>query len=287
MRKLLVLIIVLITGVVFAGKLFYLQVYDTSFQKLSENNAIKIIYNYPQRGYIFDRNGELLVSNQPSYDVMVIPRDVRPFDTLEFCDLLKIAPKNLKERMAKAINYSPRLPSPIIPQLTKTEYAYLSEKMYKYKGFYIQKRSLRDYKIGHSANVLGYIAEVDNRIIEGNPYYQMGDLIGKQGVEMQYEDILKGVKGVNYIQKDNHNREIGPYKNGIYDTLPERGKDVKLTIDAVLQEYGEQLMVNKRGGIVALEPATGEILALVAAPNYDPSLLVGRERSKNFTKPMV
>lgn len=284
MRKLLLLIIVSITGVVFAGRLFYLQVYDTSFQKLSENNAIKVIYNYPQRGYIFDRNDNLLVSNQPSYDVMVIPRDVKAFDTLEFCDLLKIAPESLKERLSKAITYSPRLPSVVIPQLTKTEYAYLSEKMYKYKGFYIQKRSLRDYKIKHSANVLGYIAEVDNRIIERNSYYQMGDLIGKQGVEMQYEDILRGVKGVSYIQKDNHNREIGPYKNGIYDTVPERGQDIKLTIDAVLQAYGEELMVNKRGGIVALEPATGEILALVAAPNYDPSLLVGRERSKNFTK---
>ncbi len=284
MRKILLLIIVLITGVVFAGRLFYLQIYDTSFQKLSENNAIKILYDYPQRGYIFDRNGELLVSNQPSYDVMVIPRDVTAFDTLEFCDLLKIPPENLLERLKKAEVYSPRLPSVVIPQLTKTEYAYLSEKMRKYKGFYIQKRSLRDYQINHSANVLGYIAEVDNNIIKKNPYYQMGDLLGKQGVEMQYEDVLRGVKGVKYIQKDRFNREIGPYKNGVFDTIPERGKDIKLTIDAVLQGYGEQLMVNKRGGIVALEPATGEILALVAAPNYDPSLLVGRERSKNFTR---
>ena len=284
MRKLLLLIIVLITGVVFAGRLFYLQVYDDSFQKLSENNAIKILYDYPQRGYIFDRNGQLLVSNQPSYDVMVIPRDLKPFDTLEFCSLLKIDPEELNDRLNKARVWSPRLPSVIMPQLTKTEYAYLSEKMYKFKGFYIQKRSLRDYKIEHSSNVLGYIAEVDNRIIEKNPYYQMGDLIGKQGVEMQYEEILRGVKGVKYIQKDNHNREIGPYKDGIYDTIPQRGTDITLTIDAALQEYGETLMVNKRGGIVALEPSTGEILALVAAPNYDPSLLVGRERSKNFTK---
>lgn len=284
MRKLLLLILVLITGVVFAGRLFYLQVYDTSFQKLSENNAIKMIYEYPQRGYIFDRNGSLLVSNQPSYDVMVIPRDVEAFDTLEFCELLKISPEVFKERMTKARTYSPRLPSPIMPQLTKDEYALLSEKMRKFKGFYIQKRSLRDYQIDHSANVLGYIAEVDNRIIEKQPYYQMGDLIGKQGVEMQYEDILRGRKGVNFIQKDKFNREIGRYKDGIFDTLPERGKDITLTIDAVLQDYGEQLMVNKRGGIVALEPATGEILALVAAPNYDPALLVGRERSKNFTR---
>tara|TARA_B100001146_G_scaffold213216_1_gene213409 strand:+ start:52547 stop:54409 length:1863 start_codon:yes stop_codon:yes gene_type:complete len=284
MRKLLLLILVLISGVVFASRLFYLQIYDTSFEKLSENNAIKIQYDYPQRGYIFDRNGKLLVSNQPSYDVMVIPREVKPLDTLEFCKLLKLTKKELITKLEKARVYSPRLPSVVIPQLTKAEYAYLSEKMHKYEGFYIQKRSLRDYQIDHSANVLGYIAEVNNRIIENNPYYRMGDLIGMQGVEEQYEGVLRGVKGVKYTQKDRFNREIGPYKGGAFDTLPERGKDIVLTIESQLQAYGEELMVNKRGGIVALEPATGEILALVAAPNYDPALLVGRERSKNFTK---
>ncbi|MAO07541.1 MAG: penicillin-binding protein 2 [Alteromonas sp.] len=284
MRKLLLLSIVLVTGVVFASRLFYLQVYNTSYEKLSENNAVKVVYDYPQRGYIFDRNGELLVSNQPSYDVMVIPKDVKPLDTLEFCKLLNISKEDFVAKMERARVYSPRLPSVVLPQLTKTEYAALSEKMYKYDGFYIQKRSLRDYQVGHSANVLGYISEVNERIIKENPYYQMGELIGMGGVEKQYEEILRGKKGVKYLQKDRFNRDIGPYKEGIYDTLPVRGSDIELTIDAKLQEYGEKLMVNKRGGIVALEPKTGEILALVAAPNYDPSLLVGRERSKNFTK---
>ncbi|PKA82501.1 penicillin-binding protein 2 [Ulvibacter sp. MAR_2010_11] len=284
MRKLLLFSIVLITGIVFAGRLFYLQIYDTSFQKLSEGNAIKVIYDYPQRGYIFDRNGELLVTNQPSYDVMVIPKDVKPLDTLEFCNILKITIEDFRSILKKARIYSPRLPSVVIPQLNKAEYAYLSEKMHKYEGFYIQKRSLRDYQVSHSANVLGYIAEVNDRIIEKNPYYKMGDLIGSQGVEKQYEDVLRGIKGVKYIQKDRFNRDIGAYKEGIFDTLPERGRDITLTIDAVLQEYGEKLFVNKRGGIVAIEPATGEILALVTAPNYDPALLVGRERSKNYTK---
>ncbi|MEM7186151.1 MAG: penicillin-binding protein 2 [Bacteroidota bacterium] len=284
MRKLLLFSIVLVTGIAFAGRLFYLQIYDTSFQALSETNAVKVEYNYPQRGYIFDRNGELLVSNQPSYDVMVIPKDVKPLDTLEFCSLLNITPEQFKETLRKAHNYSPRLPWVVIPQLTKNEYAALSEKMYKYDGFYIQKRSLRDYQVDHSANVLGYISEVNERIIQQNPYYQMGEIIGTGGVEKQYEEVLRGVKGVKYIQKDRFNREIGSYKSGRFDTLPVRGSDVILTIDGKLQEYGEQLMVNKRGGIVALEPATGEILALVAAPNYDPGLLVGRERSKNFTR---
>ncbi len=284
MRKLLLLALVLVTGVVFAASLFYLQIYDTSYQKLSENNAIKVVYDYPQRGYIFDRNGKLLVTNQPSYDVMVIPRNVKPLDTLEFCALLKITKEDFISIYKKDSIYSTRLPSVFIPQLTKSEYAALSEKMYKYEGFYIQKRSLRDYQVNHSANVLGYISEVNERTIKENPYYQMGELIGTGGVEKQYEDILRGTKGVKYIQKDRFNRDIGPYKEGIYDTLPTRGHDIMLTIDAALQDYGEKLMVNKRGGIIAIEPETGEILALVAAPNYDPSLLVGRDRSKNFSK---
>lgn len=284
MRKLLLIAIIVITGVVFIARLFYLQVYNTSFQKLSENNAIKVLYDYPQRGYIFDRNGILLVSNQPSYDVMFIPKEVKTLDTLEFCDLLKITKEDFISILKKAHKYSPRLPSVLIPQLTKREYAYLSEKMHKYQGFYIQKRSLRDYQVSHSSNVLGYISEVNKAIIKKNPYYHMGDLIGSAGVEQQYEKVLRGIKGVKYIQKDRFNRDIGAYKKGVFDTLPLKGRDIMLTIDETLQKYGEELMINKRGGIVAIEPATGEILALITAPNYDPALLVGRERSKNFTK---
>lgn len=284
MRKFLLLILVLVTGFVFAGRLFYLQILDDSFEKLSENNAIKVEYDYPQRGHIFDRNGTLLVSNQPSYDVMVIPREVKELDTIEFCSLLKITKEQFETKLDKAKKWSPRLPSVLLPQLTKEEYAYLSEKMYKYTGFYIQKRTLRDYQVSHSANVLGYIREVDERIIKKNPDYQMGELIGAQGIEQQYEDILRGRKGIKRFQKDRFNRILGPYKEGIFDTLPKRGKDITLTIDAELQKYGEELFVNKRGGIVAIDPATGEILALVTAPYYDPKLLVGRERSKNYTK---
>ncbi len=284
MRKIVLIALVLFTGLLFTARLFYLQVYDASPDSLSQNSAIKVMYDYPQRGYMFDRNMKLLVSNQPSYDVMVVPRDVKPLDTLEFCSLLKITKEEFIEILEKAKTYSPRLPSVVIPQLNKADYASLSEKMYKYEGFYIQRRSLREYQVDHSANVMGYIAEVNNAIIEKNPYYQMGELIGTAGVEKEYEDVLRGVKGVKYIQKDRFNRDIGPYKEGIFDTLPERGNDVQLTIDAVLQKYGEELMIHKRGGIVAIEPSTGEILALITAPSYDPSLLVGRDRSKNFTK---
>ncbi len=284
MRRLLLYIIIITTGFIFIGRLFYLQVVDESFARLSENNAIKVVYNYPQRGYIFDRNGELLVSNQPSYDVMVIPRNVKPFDTTEFCNILKITREQLGKKLDKAKIYSPRLPSIVVPQLTKSEYAYLQEKMRKYPGFYIQKRSLRDYQTANASNVLGYIAEVNNKIISDNPYYLSGDLIGKQGVEGQYEEILRGIKGVKYIQKDRFNRDIGPFKEGIFDTLPKKGKDVNISIDAMLQAYGEKLMENKRGGIVAIEPGTGEILSLITAPSYDPALLMGRQRSSNFTK---
>ncbi|MGY5848139.1 penicillin-binding protein 2 [Salegentibacter sp. HM20] len=284
MRKILLYVIILITGMIFLARLFYLQVIDTSLAIRSEDNAIEKVYDYPQRGYIYDRNKELMVSNQPSYDVMVIPRNLKPFDTTEFCEILKITPRELGKRLDKAKIYSPLLPSVIIPQLTKSEYAYLQEKMRKYEGFYIQKRSLRDYHVDHSANVLGYIAQVNKQIINDNPYYISGDLIGKMGVEGQYEELLRGVKGVKYIQKDRFNRNIGPYKDGIYDTLPKKGKDLTITIDSKLQAYGEKLMKNKRGGIVAIEPQSGEILTMITAPNYDPALLVGRQRSPNFTK---
>lgn len=284
MRRILLYIIIITSGLIFLARLFYLQILDDSFAGLSENNAIKVVYDYPQRGFIFDRNGELLVSNQPSYDVMVIPRNLKPFDTTEFCNILGLTREQLVNRLDKAKIYSPRLPSVVIPQLTKSEYAYLQEKMRKYEGFYIQKRSLRDYYTQNGANVLGYITEVNQRIVNENPYYISGDLIGKQGVEGYYEELLRGIKGVKYIQKDRFNRDIGPYKGGIYDTLPKKGKDLTITIDSELQKYGELLMKGKRGGIVAIEPATGEILALVSAPNYDPAQLVGRKRSENFTR---
>lgn len=284
MRKLLLLSIIIVVTVVYLGRLSYLQLVDNSSQNPLDDTAIKAVYDYPERGHIYDRNGKLLVDNQPSYDVMVIPREVKPLDTLEFCTLLNISPEDFKKKFSKAYIYSPRLPSVFVPQLSKKEYAFLQEKMRKYEGFYIQKRSLRHYMTDVGANVLGYISEVNQRDLKKYSYYQSGELIGRQGVEMQYEEILRGQKGVKFIQKDRFNRVIGSYKGGIYDTLPVPGKDIHLTLDIDLQAYGEKLMTNKRGGIVAIEPSSGQILALVTAPSYDPALLVGRERSKNYTK---
>lgn len=283
MRKALFPTIIIIGALLLIARIFYLQIIDDSFKLKSDNNAIKIKYDYPERGYIYDRNGKLLVANQPSYDIMVIPRDVKKIDTAEFCDLLQITKEDFIKKIEKAKVYSPRLPSVFLAQLNKLEYAAFQEKQRKFEGFYIQKRSLRDYQVNYGANVFGFITQVNENIINKNKYYKSGDLIGKQGVEESYEEILRGVKGVKHIQKDKYNRDIGSYKDGRYDTIAVQGKDIHLSIDGDLQKYGEELMINKRGGIVAIEPKTGEILALVSAPSFDPALLVGRKRSKNYT----
>lgn len=283
MRKVLLPTIIFIVAILLVIRLFYLQVIDDTLKLKSDNNAIKKLYEYPERGYIYDRNNKLLVANQPSYDIMVIPKDVKDLDTTEFCSLLNITKEDFIKKIEKAKVYSPRLPSVFLAQLNKKEYAAFQEMQRKFNGFYIQKRSLRDYQVAFGANVFGFITQVNEGIIAKNKYYNSGDLIGRQGVEESYEDILRGIKGIKYIQKDKYNRDIGSYKEGRFDTIAVQGKDITLTLDAELQKYGEELMINKRGGIVAIEPSTGEILALVTAPSYDPAILVGRQRSKNYT----
>jgi penicillin-binding protein 2 len=284
MRKVLLPTIIIVSALLILARLFYLQIIDESLKLKSDNNAIKIIYEYPERGYIYDRNGTLIVANQPSYDIMVTPKDVKNIDTLELCRLLNITKADFLRIVAKARVYSPRLPSVFLPQLNKREYAAFQEKQRKFQGFDIVKRSLRDYQTTAGSNIFGFITQVNEKIIEKNSYYKSGDLIGKQGVEQEYENILRGIKGVKYRQRDKFNKDIGSYKDGKFDTIAVQGEDIKLTIDIALQEYGEELMKNKRGGIVAIEPRTGEILALVTAPSYDPSILVGRERSRNYTQ---
>ncbi|GAA3602951.1 penicillin-binding protein 2 [Flavivirga amylovorans] len=283
MRQFLLFISIIFVGLLFLSRLFYLQIYTSNEYDLFDDNAIRKVYDYPKRGFIYDRNGVLLVANQPSYDVMVIPREVEPLDTLEFCSLLKIDKEQFIKTYNKARRYSPRLASVFLSHLSKEDYAALQEKMRKFKGFYIQKRSLRHYQRSIGANVLGDIGEVNTSDLKKDPYYKMGDLKGKQGVEATYEKVLRGVKGIKFIQKDRFNRNIGAYKEGKFDTIPKQGKDITITIDSKLQAYGELLMQNKRGGVIAIDPSSGEILTMVAAPTYDPNLLVGRERSKNFS----
>ena len=284
MRKSLLPILVLSVGIIFIGRLFYLQIYSTDNYDIYEDNAIRKVFTYPKRGYIYDRNKTLLVSNQPSYDVMIIPREVRQLDTLEFCDLLKISKEYFINKYKSTSKYSTRIPSVFLPHLSKEDYGYLSEKIRKYKGFYIQKRNLREYNTTIGANVLGYVAEVNRKNILNDNYYLKGDIIGKQGVEKSYEKYLRGIKGIEFIQKDRFNRDIGRYKEGSMDIASISGKDLTITIDAALQEYGEVLMENKKGAIVAIEPKSGEILSLVSSPSYNPNLLVGRKRSKNYQK---
>lgn len=283
MRKLLLPIIIIFTAVVILLRLFFLQIVFHDDSNNIDNIAIETVYDYPERGYIYDRNGELLVSNQPAYDVMVIPSEVKNLDTLELCSLLELEKNDFRERLQKARDYSRKKPSVIVHQLSKDDYAVLQEKLRKFQGFYIQKRMLRSYLTHNAGNVLGYISEVNEWELKKNPYYLAGELIGRSGVEKQYEEFLRGKKGVQYYQKDKHNAAIERYKNGAMDTLPIMGQPLQLTIDIGLQAYGELLMQKKHGGIVAIEPKTGEILALISAPTFDPALLVGRERSKNYT----
>lgn len=284
MRKLLLAGLTLIIGILFISRLFQLQVVNTSYQRLSDNNAILEISDYPERGFIYDRNGKLLVANQAAYDIMIIPENVIPFDTISFCELTGVSKERLIKSLKKARRYSKRLPSVIINQISKETFATLQEQMWKYEGFFIQKKSLRDYRVGFGSNVLGYVSEVNNNDLKYDDYYRQGELIGRQGIEKSYENELRGEKGKRFLQKDRFNRIIGEYKNKTFDVEPIVAKNIHLTLDATLQEYGEYLMQNKRGGIVAIEPSTGEILALVTAPSYDPNLLVGRNRSKNYTK---
>ena len=280
-KSFLLYFLITIIGVVFIGRLFQLQILKGESYDPLNNEAVKTVFDYPERGYIYDRNGVLLVANQLSYDVMIQPNKVKQIDTLEFCKLLKIDIEDFVKRYNKASRYASYLPSVFLKQLAKEDFAFLQEKLHKYDGFFIQKRVIRKYPINAAANVLGYIGEVNEQLAKKNTYYQAGELIGKDGIEKQYENFLRGIKGKKLFNRNNLNKITGSFKNGEQDTLAERGKDLTLTLDIELQQYAQKLMVGKRGGIVALEPATGEILALVTAPSYDPNMLVGRKRSEN------
>ncbi|WP_299136921.1 penicillin-binding protein 2 [uncultured Tenacibaculum sp.] len=283
-RSFLLLFLITVVGLVYIFRLFQLQIIHGKKSNPTLSSTVKVEYDYPERGYVYDRNNKLVVANQLSYDVMVIPKDVKPLDTIQFCSLLKISKENFKYRFKKAEKYARWLPSVFLKQLAKEDFAFLQEKLQKFKGFYIQKRIIRNYPLKSAANVLGFISEVNEYIAKTSDYYEQGELIGKLGVEKQYEKILRGIKGKKYFKRNNLNKITGSYKDGEYDTLAVAGKDLTLTIDSDLQQYGEQLMQGKRGGIVALEPNTGEILALITAPSYDPNLLVGRKRSPNSVK---
>ncbi len=284
MKRFYIQTITILIAIIFILRLIFLQILDSEYKSLSENNAVLESPVYPERGFIYDRNGKILVANQIAYDLMVIPENTNNFDTLELSKLVNIPLEQFKLNLLKAIKFSNKIPSIILSEISKKEHAYIQEKLWKYEGFYLQKKSIRKYFNDIGANFLGYISEVNDSDIARDNYYQTGELIGRQGIEKYYENILRGVKGKSFFQKDRFNRIIGSYQNGKYDIAPKASSNIRLTIDLDLQIYGESLFKNKRGGIVAIEPKTGEVLALITAPSYDPNILLGRKRSINYNR---
>lgn len=274
--------------IIYIIRLFNLQVTNEKYKESADSNAFLRRVIYPSRGLIYDRNGELMVFNKPAYDVMLIPKDVGDFDTLSLCDALGITKEQLIEKWKDMKNprknpgYSAYTPQKLLSHLSIEDYGKLQEKLYLFPGFFIQKRTVRNYAFPCAANILGNIREVSANDMERDRYYRRGDYTGDLGVEKSYEIALRGHKGVEILMKDAFGRIKGKFENGIHDVSPVSGRNLTLSIDASLQAYGEQLMQNKIGAIVAIEPSTGEILALVSSPNYDPSLLVGKDRGKNY-----
>ena len=231
---------------------------------------------------VYDRYGEVMVYNEPVYDLLMMPRQVKTFDTLELCRILDVTLTDLEEGIRKAKKYSLRKTSPVIRNIPAGRNALMQEKLFKYPGFSIQTRTQRKYPRGIAPHVLGYLGEVDQKDLTSDPYYNLGDYIGQAGLEKFYEKQLRGVKGVHHLLVDVYNRVQGSYEEGRYDTLPKTGMNLTCTLDSDLQAYAEYLMNGKKGSIVVIEPSTGEILTLLSSPAYDPNLLSGRERSNNY-----
>ena len=283
-RRIIIIALMVALMGIYLIRLFSMQVIDRKYKDLARNNAIREVVQQPPRGLIYDRNDSLLVYNEAAYDLMVIPKKVRDFDTADLCNILEITKEDLIQRLEKARKYSSLLPYVFAQQIGKEDYGYLQEKLYKFPGFYVQPRTLRAYPEPIAAHILGYIGEISENQLKEDSYYQMGDYIGISGIEKAYEEELRGVKGKKMVLVDVHNREHGSYRNGEFDIAAVPGSNLWCTIDMQLQRYGEQLMANKKGSIVAIEPSTGEILCIVSSPSYDPNLLVGKNRSRNYAK---
>ena len=278
----------IIIVVVYIIRLFTLQIMSEDYQKSADTNAFLKQTEYPARGAIFDRNGKLLVYNQPSYDIMVVMNEAREhLDTLELCEALGITREYFDKRMAdikdrnKNPGYSSYTQQTFITQLDEQDFAVFREKLFRFPGFYVQRRTLRQYQYACGAHVLGDVAEVSQGDIDNDDYYVRGDYIGKLGVERSYEKQLRGEQGVQILLRDAHGRVQGHYQNGKYDRKAVAGKNLTLSIDVDLQALGERLMEGKIGAIVAIEPKTGEVLCMVSSPSYDPRIMTGRKRGKN------
>ena len=281
-QRLILVITIALVAIVYIGRLFYLQVIEDKYKLSADENVLRRIIDYPSRGLVYDRNGKLLVFNQTVYDLIITHSKVEEVDTVEYNNKIKISIEDFSNKFQKAKNYSPYRSSIFEKQISAETYGTLQEKLFKYKGFSVQPRTIRKYPYNTAAHLLGYLGEVDENVTAKNNYYQMGDYIGISGIEQSYEKELRGRRGTRYMMVDNFNREKGRFKEGKYDTLAISGENLKLSLDAELQEYAELLFQNKRGSAVAIDPSTGEILAMVNSPTYNPNLMVGRERSRNY-----
>ena len=280
--------VALLIVVIYIIRLFTLQITSDDYKKSADSNAFLKKIEYPSRGGIYDRNGKLLVYNQPAYDIMVVINEAKDhLDTLDLCEALNITREDFDSRMEaikdrnKNPGYSRFTQQLFMSQLSEADFSVFQEKMFRFPGFYIQRRSIRQYRYSFAAHVLGDVAEVSPADIEEDDYYQPGDYIGKLGVERSYEKQLRGEKGIQILLRDAHGRVQGRYQNGRFDRRPVAGKNLTLGLDAELQALGERLMEGKIGSIVAIEPKTGEVLCMVSSPSYDPRMMVGRQRSKS------
>ncbi|GAA0877656.1 penicillin-binding protein 2 [Algoriphagus jejuensis] len=285
-RHVVILIFIFLVSVVLLIKLFMIQVVDDSFMKRAENNAIQRIVDHPYRGLVYDRNGKLLVFNNPIFDVMIVPKEFKVGDTTQFCELFKISKEQLIESYTAARKYSSVKPSTLIKQFSTMDFARIQDFLVDYPGLFITTRSVRSYPSATAAHALGYIGEISAGQLERDTlrYYAQGDYVGLNGLERFYENELRGKKGVKYKMVNVRGVDKGPFKDGEYDTASVAGKNITSTIDMELQLYGEMLMAGKTGSVVAIEPKTGEILAMISAPFYDPNSLTGADFSKNYRK---
>ena len=289
-RKYVIAFIAVAIVLIYVGRLFNLQIINDTYKKNADSNAFLNKVQYPSRGAIYDRNGKLLVYNQPAYDVVFVPREVTQLDTLDFCRTLNITREQFDKRMAdvkdRRLNpgYSRYTQQTFMAQLSAEECGVFQEKLYKFQGFSVQRRTIREYAYNAAAHALGDISEVSKREMERDDYYNRGDYIGKQGIEKSYEKYLRGEKGVEVLLRDAHGRIQGHYRDGALDRPSVPGKNLTLGLDIDLQMLGERLMRNKIGAIVAIEPSTGEILCMVSSPTYDPGLMVGRQRGENHNR---
>jgi penicillin-binding protein 2 len=281
-RRVIVVLIFLSVGVIFTARLLYMQVFTSKWSVRAAEISEYKMYTYPARGIIYDRNGKKLVENSTFYDLVFRASQFKPFDTTALAALVGLPVDEVKRKVQFARKNSYYLPYEFVKQLRSNQFEIISEELFNFPGVFGQERTMRGYPLPVSAHLLGYLKEVDSSDIKKNAYYRIRDYVGKGGLEEAYEPELRGVRGVQYILRDAIGEESGSFEGGKYDTLPQPGKNIYSSVDLDLQAYGEYLMANKIGSIVAIDPSNGEILCMITAPAYDPNLLVGREKGKNF-----